>query len=500
MAGYGQPRFAARTGMRRPGIGRWLILALLLQAALALVDITASDEVIFTTTFVLAPFALAVSGHARATAAMGVVAIVLAIASGYWNDYAGSTDHLLRITIVASGSILATLAAAALERAGEQRARMTVLAAVGRITGADAARGRRRGPRGSARPGRRGRLLDRPGSRRASACSSTARAAPPDAHSGPARLFDGNTRALVPLSSADSVIGHLGLTTTYGRYDRDDLAFFEIVADRVALVLANAAAGHRPALHARPPRRHPQRPGRGRDGQRRRGPDDLRQRRRDDAAGPDDRRRGHRRTSRRARRALRHHQGERRTGRRRRLPGPAAGRRRARPGDADPQRRQGHRPGLLAADEGDAAARPGPRLRDQHHRGRHERQGVRAAPALPRPRRPAAGLEPRLRADAQARRRARRAVAGRLVRRRPAGRQGRDRAGRARARRPGQDRDGRGAAPPLPARPDGHHRRPRRPARRAGRADRRDPRRAARRRPSTTRSSSRRSARSACAR
>jgi PAS domain S-box-containing protein len=242
VAGYGQPRFAARTGMRRPGIGRWLILALLLQAALAAADIAASDEVVFTTTFVLAPFALAVAGHARATAAMGAVAVVLAIASGYWNDYAGSTDHLLRITIVTAGSILATLAAAALERAGEQRARMTVLAAVGRITGAvqleDAAEGLAEAlvpvaadgcwidlevPKGE------GHRLFEHGAQ-----------APPGAHTGPARLFDGNTRALVPLSNAETAIGHLGLITTYGRYDRDDLAFFEIVADRIALVLANA--------------------------------------------------------------------------------------------------------------------------------------------------------------------------------------------------------------------------------------------------------------------
>jgi PAS domain S-box-containing protein len=241
VAGYGQPRFAARTGMRRPGIGRWLILALLLQAALAVVDIAASDEVVFTTTFVLAPFALAVAGHARATAAIGAVAVVLAIASGYWNDYAGSTDHLLRITIVTAGSILATLAAAALERAGEQRARMTVLAAVGRITGAmqleDAAEGLAEALVPVAADGC---WIDLEGPDEGHRLFEHGVPAPPDAHSGPARLFDGNTRALVPLSNADTVIGHLGLTTTYGRYDRDDLAFFVIVADRVALVLANA--------------------------------------------------------------------------------------------------------------------------------------------------------------------------------------------------------------------------------------------------------------------
>jgi PAS domain S-box-containing protein len=228
--------------MRRAGIGRWIVLALLLQAVLAAVDIGASDEIVFTTTFVLAPFALAVTGHARATAALGVVAVALAIASGYWNDYAGSTDHIIRIAIVLAGSALATLAAAALERAGEQRARMTVLAAVGRITGAvkleDAAERLADAlvpvaadgcwidlePPG----GERRRLVER------------GVPAPPPAEPGRARLFDHDTRVLVPLTTADGGLGQLGLTTTYGRYDADDLAFFEILAGRVALVLANA--------------------------------------------------------------------------------------------------------------------------------------------------------------------------------------------------------------------------------------------------------------------
>src|SRR4051812_27784811 len=130
-------RFAARTGARRRSVVRWLLLALAAQAVLAVIDATASKEVIFTTTYVLAPFALAMAGNSRATAAVGVTAIALAIASGYWNDYALSTDHVLRITIVVTGSILATLAAWALERAADERARMQVLAAVSHLSGAE---------------------------------------------------------------------------------------------------------------------------------------------------------------------------------------------------------------------------------------------------------------------------------------------------------------------------------------------------------------------------
>ena len=65
---------ARRTGRaseprrRRGGSARWIIPALALQAVLAAIDIVSDDEVVFTTTFVLAPFAVAVSGRTKATA------------------------------------------------------------------------------------------------------------------------------------------------------------------------------------------------------------------------------------------------------------------------------------------------------------------------------------------------------------------------------------------------------------------------------------------------
>ena len=73
---------------------------------------------------------------------------------------------------------------------------------------------------------------------------------------------------------------------------------------------------------------------------------------------------------------------------RRRPPRPPAGQGRARARSCSPAastRTTGQ--GLLAAHQGHAPARSGPRLRGQHHRGRHAGQGRRAAPALPGPRR-----------------------------------------------------------------------------------------------------------------
>lgn len=242
MAADGQARLAARAGTRRPGVARWIVLALVLQAALAIIDIVSGEDVVFTTTFVLAPFALAGTGHARATAAMGALAIALAVASGFWNHYEGSADHLVRIAIVIAGSALATLAASALEKAAKQRARMAILAAVGRLSGAETVDQAVEGLADALVPAAADGCwvdLNEPGgaSRRLFEHGAAAPAAP---QSGPPRVFDHNTRALVPLISAGTTIGRLGLTTTGDRYDADDLEFFTIVAGRVALVLANA--------------------------------------------------------------------------------------------------------------------------------------------------------------------------------------------------------------------------------------------------------------------
>mgnify|MGYP001323061254 CR=1 FL=1 len=51
----------------------------------------------------LAPFALAVAGNARATAAVGVVAVALALLNGHCNGYDGSNDHVLRVAAVTAG-------------------------------------------------------------------------------------------------------------------------------------------------------------------------------------------------------------------------------------------------------------------------------------------------------------------------------------------------------------------------------------------------------------
>jgi serine phosphatase RsbU (regulator of sigma subunit)/PAS domain-containing protein len=102
---------------RRAHIG--LALALALEVVLLVVDVL-THSVIFTTTYLAAPLALALVASARTVAATAVLSVGLAIASGGWNHYFASSDHLLRTTMVTVAGVLAVLSA---------RARQTALAA-----------------------------------------------------------------------------------------------------------------------------------------------------------------------------------------------------------------------------------------------------------------------------------------------------------------------------------------------------------------------------------
>ncbi len=208
-------------------------------ALLGLVDALVSNEIVFTSAFVLAPVALALTGRWRQVAIASVAAVAMAIASGWWNHYAGSTDHLLRIAIVAAGCALATLAARALARAASDRARMAVLAAVGRLSGTERLEDALDGLRAALVPAVAELCwIDAP--ERVLATGPIAddleKAGRATLQQGTSRLV-GETGAVVALRSPDAAFGVLGLAGR--RYDAADLAFFEILAGRVALVLAN---------------------------------------------------------------------------------------------------------------------------------------------------------------------------------------------------------------------------------------------------------------------
>jgi serine phosphatase RsbU (regulator of sigma subunit)/PAS domain-containing protein len=90
-----------------------LALALALEGALVLVDVVTPGKVIFTSAYLIAPLALALVATPRIVAATGVLSIALAIASGQWNGFLFSSDHVLRCCIVALAALLALLSARA---------------------------------------------------------------------------------------------------------------------------------------------------------------------------------------------------------------------------------------------------------------------------------------------------------------------------------------------------------------------------------------------------
>jgi PAS domain S-box-containing protein len=212
---------------RRPA---WLGLAaaLAFEAVVAVLDAISADDVLLTTTFVLAPVALAITGRPRYVIAAAVPAVMLAIASGFWNRYAGSDDHIVRLAIVVLGSILAVVAARAIGGAAADRRRMEVLAAVGRLSGAERLADAVAGLGEALVPA----VADHCWVEVAGERSGEAGDAGPPLDT-----------ATVELLSGGDVIGTLGLETTAvsgRRFMAGDRAFFEILAGRVTLVVANA--------------------------------------------------------------------------------------------------------------------------------------------------------------------------------------------------------------------------------------------------------------------
>ncbi len=97
-------------------------VALALDAVLVTADVASPDALIFTTTYLFVPLALALVAEPRVVAVAGLLAIVLALGSGLWNDYFLASDHVIRCCIVALATVLALLSARARESAMRARA------------------------------------------------------------------------------------------------------------------------------------------------------------------------------------------------------------------------------------------------------------------------------------------------------------------------------------------------------------------------------------------
>jgi PAS domain S-box-containing protein len=99
----------------------WLLTALATLGALVLADVLTHEGVVFTTTYVIVPLALALVAPPRSVALVAALALTLALASGAWNGFFASADHVVRLTVVALGGVLAALSARARQAAVDAR-------------------------------------------------------------------------------------------------------------------------------------------------------------------------------------------------------------------------------------------------------------------------------------------------------------------------------------------------------------------------------------------
>jgi PAS domain S-box-containing protein len=109
-ARWGQWR-AARRELGEQNDWAGLVPALVLLVALVALDVLTGHESVLTVAFVLAPFVSAFAGGRWATAVTAALALAATAAAGTWNNDFGSTDYWIRFALVTFGGAFACFAA-----------------------------------------------------------------------------------------------------------------------------------------------------------------------------------------------------------------------------------------------------------------------------------------------------------------------------------------------------------------------------------------------------
>ena len=199
----------------------WLVVAATALAAIAAIDAALGERLILTTAVLLPVLALALGGRAGDVTKLAAVAVGVSFASGGWNDYFLSNDHLVRFSIVCVGAVLAVLSARARDASERDRRWMRVLADVSRASDEPTLEDALARLGDATVPAVADRVWVDLGERRAFERGSAS----------------GGDRVVIPLRIRESRIGELGFE---GRaYGEDDRTFFEVLAGRVALALGN---------------------------------------------------------------------------------------------------------------------------------------------------------------------------------------------------------------------------------------------------------------------
>lgn len=108
-----------------------LVLAAATMLVLVLLDVlTPEARMVFSPLFALAPLVACAVLPTRVTAGVALVAFAAAVASGWWNDTAGTAQHLVRLLNVALISAAAVVVARIRVRREAEVGRLTVVAEV----------------------------------------------------------------------------------------------------------------------------------------------------------------------------------------------------------------------------------------------------------------------------------------------------------------------------------------------------------------------------------
>lgn len=104
--------------VRTARAGRATLAAVAAMVALVAVDVAGGSSVFLSGLYIVPALAVALTGDRRATLALSVAAVVLAVLSGPWNDLMWTQRWLVGLLVTVSGGIIATLFA---ERIGLTR-------------------------------------------------------------------------------------------------------------------------------------------------------------------------------------------------------------------------------------------------------------------------------------------------------------------------------------------------------------------------------------------
>ena len=266
-----------------------LVPAVAVILALLAIDLRAANSVVVIGAFAAAPFLTALRGGRKATILIAVLVVCLAAASGTWNHNFGSTDYLIRMSLLVGASIYAGYSAWLIADSRQASRRLGLLNEVGAVGRRLYLGGLHAGADNPALRTRAGRPLhDRRDHRRPGRAGSGAgigaaarRVEPRIAArepSLPEHIVEGSGEMLEPhfiehvrdadlqamahssedlaflrsigvrsfmtlaLSSRERRIGALTLVDAWSgrRHSREDVRFARVLADRIAVALDNA--------------------------------------------------------------------------------------------------------------------------------------------------------------------------------------------------------------------------------------------------------------------